>query len=409
MNSTNNTTMATTLISVDQAILVRMQNENETLHKLVMELQASNAQLQSQLLDIQVSNTITNNTNTTTAISKNVHNEVGHSSVISSNAQTKHTQLTANDVIQSVPKIYKPPPITACGVNDIQNLVTILTREEVAGHEQQLKTFANERVHPKKITAVQRILQKPTKTVTAAISYALMTSSPNINTTPQTPNQQQQSNVNDPSLLDILSALTNITKSLEKVTSRLDRLESNQSKSNNKSQKKKTTLEETTTLSVKLKTPSDIEMVVQKLTKDITEAIKVATPIIPGGNNREITYPLEIRELVQQKRKARRTWHRTRHPEDKTNWNRISKILRDKINEMKNETFKSYLSGLSATDDTDYSLWKATRRIIRPHTHVPPIRKINGTWARSEQDKAEVYAQYLENVFQPNDIASELD
>lgn len=142
-DSTNNTTTATTLISVDQAILVRMQNENEALHKLVMELQASNAQLQSQLLDIQVSNTITNNTNTTTAINKNVHNEVGHSSVISSIAQTKHTQSTDNDVIQSVPKIYKPPPITACGVNDIQNLVTILTREEVAGHEQQLKTFAN--------------------------------------------------------------------------------------------------------------------------------------------------------------------------------------------------------------------------------------------------------------------------
>lgn len=94
---------------------------------------------------------------------------------------------------------------------------------------------AEERVHPKKISEVQRIQQKPTKTVTAAISYAQMTSSPNINTTPQTSNQQQQSNVNNPSLLDILSALTNITKSLEKVTSRLDRLESNQSKSNNKS------------------------------------------------------------------------------------------------------------------------------------------------------------------------------
>lgn len=119
-------------------------------------------------------------------------------------------------------------------------------------------------------------------------------------------------------------------------------------------------------------------MVVQNITNDITEVTKVATPIIPEENNREITYPLEIRELVQQKRKARRTWYRTRHPEDKTDWNRIIKILRDKINEMKNETFKSYLSGLSATDDTDYSLWKATRRIKIPHTHVPPIRKIYG-------------------------------
>lgn len=40
---------------------------------------------------------------------------------------------------------------------------------------------------------------------------------------------------------------------------------------------------------------------------------------------------------------------------------------------------------------------------------MPRIRKIDGTRARNEQDKAEVYAQYLESVFQPNDIASELD
>jgi hypothetical protein len=88
------------------------------LHKLVIELQASNAQLQSHLLDIQVSNIITNNTTITTAINKNtnVHKGASHSSEISSNAQTKHTQLTDNFVIQSVPKIYKPPLITACGV-----------------------------------------------------------------------------------------------------------------------------------------------------------------------------------------------------------------------------------------------------------------------------------------------------
>ena len=98
---------------------------------------------------------------------------------------------------------------------------------------------AEEKAHPKKVSAVQRIQQKPTKTVTAAISYAQMTGSPNINITPQTSNQQQQSNENNPSLIDILSVLTNITKSLENVTSRLDRLENIQSKSNNKNQKKK--------------------------------------------------------------------------------------------------------------------------------------------------------------------------
>ncbi|VVC41487.1 Hypothetical protein CINCED_3A004098 [Cinara cedri] len=65
---------------------------------------------------------------------------------------------------------------------------------------------------------------------------------------------------------------------------------------------------------------------------------------------------------------------------------------------MKNETFKSYLCGLSAIEDPDYSLWKATRQLKRPRVHIPPIRKKDGTWARSDQDKAEL-----------NDIVSELD
>lgn len=45
------------------------------------------------------------------------------------------------------------------------------------------------------------------------------------------------------------------------------------------------------------------------------------------------------------------TWHRTTHPADKTEWNRINKILHEKIKEVKNETFKSYSSVISATSN----------------------------------------------------------
>lgn len=171
----------------------------------------------------------------------------------------------------------------------------------------------------------------------------------------------------------------------------------------------RTTLEKSISLSMRLKSPTDIELSVKKLTDEIVEAAKTSTPKAHKGNDRQFTYPKEIRDLVQQKRRARRIWHRTRHPSDKTEWNRISKLLHDKIKEMKNETFKSYLCGLSATEDSDYSLWKATRQLKRPRVHIPPIRKEDGSWARSEQDKAEVYARHLERVFQPNDIISELD
>jgi hypothetical protein len=70
---------------------------------------------------------------------------------------------------------------------------------------------------------------------------------------------------------------------------------------------------------------------------------EIATPVANNGNY-ELTYPLEIRKLVQHKRRARRTWHSTRNPTDKTEWNRVSKILHDKIKKMKNETFKLYFS-----------------------------------------------------------------
>lgn len=421
-------------VLVDKADLLRIQQDNEKLTKLVTQLQASNAQLQSELLNLnlQVSN-INNPNKNKNPKSMEVDEKLGTNSGVSTSPnKIKKPELTENTYDKKT-KVYKPPPITTSGVKNIQNLVSRLTREEAAGHEQQLKTFANgdvkiltedehqfkrtikileeskveyhrfqlkgekkfrvvirglhpetelceikrdlaekghnasdvsniqikkksnvkdknsewtrinlplffvdlvpqdnnkdiynldslcyhkikieaprkrkevpqckncqafghtqnychkmsvcvkcgekhrtedcqkpkkskakcancgeahtanwkgcsaykkaeERAHPKKVSAVQRIQQKPAKTVTASTSYAQMASSTANNATPKTSKQQQQTSENDSTLADILSALTNITKSLVNVTSRLDRLECNQSKSNNKSQKKK--------------------------------------------------------------------------------------------------------------------------------------------------------------------------
>lgn len=51
--------------------------------------------------------------------------------------------------------------------------------------------------------------------------------------------RQQQSNKNDSTLVDILSTLNKITKSIESITLRLNRLKVSQSKTNNKNHKKK--------------------------------------------------------------------------------------------------------------------------------------------------------------------------
>jgi hypothetical protein len=68
-----------------------------------------------------------------------------------------------------------------------------------------------------------------------------------------------------------------------------------------------------------------------------------------------------------------------------------------------------YLANLTADEETDYSLWKATKRIKRPIMSIPPIRKGQGDWARENKQKADLFAEHLEEVFTPNDMQNNND
>jgi hypothetical protein len=50
-----------------------------------------------------------------------------------------------------------------------------------------------------------------------------------------------------------------------------------------------------------------------------------------------------------------------RHPEDKRKYNEAARKLKDQIKRIKEETFQTYLQSLTATADTNHSLWKATK------------------------------------------------
>jgi len=41
--------------------------------------------------------------------------------------------------------------------------------------------------------------------------------------------------------------------------------------------------------------------------------------------------------------------------------------------------------------------------------HVPPLRKPGEQWARSDEEKAELFAQHLSTVFQPNEMSSHIN
>lgn len=153
-------------------------------------------------------------------------------------------------------------------------------------------------------------------------------------------------------------------------------------------------------LDIPLKTELDIEEAVENITKAIQNAAWQATPDIKEQNYHE-KCPTIIKQKIAEKRQARKRWQITRSPTDKQKYHKLATELKQLLNCLKNDKIQEYLKGLTPTETTDYSLWKATRKIKRPIHQIPPIRINHNTWARTDTQKANAFAEHLTSVFQP--------
>jgi hypothetical protein len=95
--------------------------------------------------------------------------------------------------------------------------------------------------------------------------------------------------------------------------------------------------------------------------------------------------------------------------EDQRRHNEAARNLKDQIKKIKEETFQTHLQSLTATADTDYSLWKATKQLQQPTQRIPQFRNEGQTWARSGKGKANTFAGHLEKIFRPNELSQNED
>jgi hypothetical protein len=65
----------------------------------------------------------------------------------------------------------------------------------------------------------------------------------------------------------------------------------------------------------------------------------------------------------------------SRHPEDKRRYNEVARKLKDRIKRIKEETFQTYLQGLTATADTDLFTLESNQRITTTDTTHPTNQK----------------------------------
>jgi hypothetical protein len=137
-------------------------------------------------------------------------------------------------------------------------------------------------------------------------------------------------------------------------------------------------LDNTIDLNIPLKTPVDIDEAVKYLTKSMQESAWHATPAINKNTNSD-ELPALLRGKIINKRKIRKLWQTTRAPEHKTQLNQATRELQQLLHEHKNMKIQNYLSNLTPTEATDYSLWKATKQIKSTQKHNPPSHS-NRKW-----------------------------
>ena len=157
-------------------------------------------------------------------------------------------------------------------------------------------------------------------------------------------------------------------------------------------------------LNVSLKTPYELEDEVGRFIEVIQNAAWNNTPF----RRKEVVhsegkYPPEIKELIITKRRARKRWQQSRAPQHKTILNHLCNELKKAIRDFKNREISTFLEGLTAEKNSNYSLWKAVKGIKKPQMQSLPIRKSNGEWAKGDKEKADLFAKHLEETFKPFD------
>ncbi|GBP00744.1 Probable RNA-directed DNA polymerase from transposon X-element [Eumeta japonica] len=158
---------------------------------------------------------------------------------------------------------------------------------------------------------------------------------------------------------------------------------------------------------IPLRTEDEIQSAVNQVTNILTDAAELATPTTTSlTTKRVINTARHIQCLVREKRRLRRQWQEFRSPMLKTQLRLCQKMLREALQKEKEFNLNKFLQNLDATEKTDYSLWKAVRKMKGPTVYEAPIRLQNGEWAKNSHDKAEEFAKYLETVFVPNDTNS---
>jgi len=152
-------------------------------------------------------------------------------------------------------------------------------------------------------------------------------------------------------------------------------------------------------LNTKLKSPDDIDLAVFNLTNIIQTAAWSATNTISAPPIAGLL-PEYLRNKIVEKRRARALYQRTRLPSHKLYYNKLANSLKKLLIKFKSNIWQNHLMKLTPKDG---SIWRKTKQLLRYKSPNLPIKKLDGSLATSDLEKAELFKDHLVKTFQPHD------
>ncbi|KAL4085191.1 hypothetical protein QTP88_027050 [Uroleucon formosanum] len=165
-----------------------------------------------------------------------------------------------------------------------------------------------------------------------------------------------------------------------------------------------TWLANNTNLKISLKSCNEIESAAQNLVSSIQSAVyECSYPPNPNyhpkSKHNDYILPPDIKALIAEKRRTRSRWQRSRLPSDKSTLNNLTNTIKKLIQIYKNDLFDKKFKLLNTHDG---SLWKTTKSFLKLKKFSSPIKKADSSLACSDLEKANLFGEYLSNIFTPH-------
>lgn len=147
-----------------------------------------------------------------------------------------------------------------------------------------------------------------------------------------------------------------------------------------------------------LYTEEDINKEIDNLTGEISTALQHSTKEITLKGYQPTVLPVEIRQLIKEKRQARKRAQRTLDPEDARTASRLNNQLREALKEYHEEQWNHKLETLNSDKN---GMWKLIKSMKTTKQQIPPLQGPNGT-AYTREEKAETLADSIQAQCSPN-------